>query len=308
MLGDHFIVGRPYESRSGGEVFPHLERKLVNTGCGNRIRHGRPPCESLTDYGTKSPNVNTKRRAKINSLHHEIRWLSPIIIRFVIGIQMNSDGQSPWRWADYEELARQSECFETPHWAIEAILKVEPLTKLVIDPCCGDGRMHAAVHRHDDSSSQGHATVSFDLHDWGYDFMAITQDFLTWEPPLEIDIKAATIFMNPPFSLAVEFIEKCRQLGVRKVIAFNRFAWWESDGRREFWDTCPPTRVYICGARASCWRIDIPPEDRRPKTKAHPNGRGSTTPTAHAWFIWDGWPAAGSLPTMHRIYKEASDG
>ena len=33
-----------------------------------------------------------------------------------------------------------------------------------------------------------------------------------------------TIFMNPPFSKAVEFVEKAIALGARKIVCFQRFA------------------------------------------------------------------------------------
>ena len=99
--------------------------------------------------------------------------------------------------------------------------------------------------------------------------------------------------MNPPFSKATEFVEKSFELGFRKIVCFQRFSWWESQKRREFWEKHPPDRVYICGDRASCWRHDIPESER-----------GSSTPTAHAWFVWEKGSPPGTL--LGHIYKGES--
>ncbi len=52
-----------------------------------------------------------------------------------------------------------------------------------------------------------------------------------------------TVFINPPFQRAVEFVERSLDLGARKVIAFQRMAWWEFKARRDFWQRRPPNPV-----------------------------------------------------------------
>lgn len=175
------------------------------------------------------------------------------------------------------------EHFVTPQWAIDAIMSKEVFTPRVVDPCCGSGIMSEAARK------RGHGVMSFDVHDWGYRHTEIR----SWLDRVNLAFFSdATCFMNPPFSLATEFVVKAVERGFRKIICFQRFAWYESIKRRAFWDKHPPNRVYICGDRASCWRFDIDDERRA----------GSTTPTAHAWFVWDRDTPPGTI--LGRIYKK----
>lgn len=186
----------------------------------------------------------------------------------------------PWRFAHLTELAKQAECHETPSWAVESILDVEILTPQVLDPCCGRGVLA------EEATRQGYSVRSIDLHDWGYgDDRGV--DFLTFNPEMP---PGFTVLMNPPFSKAVEFVERALDLKARKVVCFQRFAWWESVERTDFWDRHRPSRIYVCRSRATCWRIDIPPEERK-----------SSSPTAHAWFVWEkGHPPAAAMGHIDR--------
>lgn len=186
-----------------------------------------------------------------------------------------------------EETARRLEAFETPQWAIDAILRVELLTQVVDDPCCGRGIMAEAAR------ACGYEVWPSDIHDWGYP--CVISDFLHPDVGVSPMWRSVdhTIFMNPPFSLATKFVLKAKELGARKIVCFQRFAWWESQRRREFWDKHPPNRIYICGDRASCWRFDIPKEKQK-----------SGTTTAHAWFVWEEGHPPG--PVISRLYKAAA--
>jgi len=187
-----------------------------------------------------------------------------------------------------KELAIRLEHFETPQWAADKILEHELLSEVVIDPCCGTGVLSKAAIK-----AGSRDVRSFDIHDWGYvwtnvvDFLNLDQE---WHCLFTDRPSGATVFMNPPFSLACDFVEKAFELGARKIVCFQRFAWWESKGRREFWDNHPPARIYICGDRATCWRHDLPEEERT-----------SGTTAAHAWFVWERGHPPGTQ--LHRIYK-----
>lgn len=178
----------------------------------------------------------------------------------------------------FTQTCKDLEHFETPEWAAKAILRKEILTSLVIDPCCGIGILADAA------LSEGYKDVfAWDIYDWGYERQCAVSDFLVDGDGSEIE-EEFTIFMNPPFSLACQFVERSFEIGARKVICFQRFAWWESARRRDFWEKFPPNRVYICADRADCWRHDIPKDLR-----------GSGTPTAHAWFVWESGHPPGTL-------------
>lgn len=186
-----------------------------------------------------------------------------------------------WPYAGKTELARAAEMYETPDWAAESILDSELLTPFVVDPCCGRGVLAEAARR------RGYGVHALDLHNWGYPLGDHGIDFLTWRAPQG----EFSVFMNPPFSKAVEFVRHSLDLGARKIVCFQRFAWWESGDRRQFWASCPPARIHICRTRADCWRIDIPPAERK----------GRSSPTAHAWFVWErGHPPAATLGHIDR--------
>lgn len=185
--------------------------------------------------------------------------------------------------SDFTKLCKELEHFETPLWAAEKILTHELMTGIVLDPCCGIGILSEVA------KLKGYSVASVDIQDWGYVYQTVTGDFLSAEIPFDKDF---SVFMNPPFSKACEFVEKAFELGARKVICFQRMAWWESGGRKDFWDKYPPNRIYICADRASCWRHDIPPEERT-----------SGSPTAHGWFIWERGHPAGTI--LGHIRKEA---
>lgn len=189
---------------------------------------------------------------------------------------------------DLKQLCIDLEHFETPQWAAEAILRHEILTHYVFDPCVGGGALTDAA------KAEGHDVLSLDIHDWGFPG-TVVGDFLEWHQIINGDISSRTIFMNPPFSKACEFVEKSFALGVRKIVCFQRFAWWESVKRRDFWQKNLPNRIYICGSRADCWRHDIPKENRT-----------SSTPTAHAWFVWERGNPSGTL--VGHIRKDGGNG
>ena len=173
-----------------------------------------------------------------------------------------------------QETCVRLEHFETPEWAARAILNKEILTHNVLDPCCGTGVLTEAA-RH-----AGYDVWPIDIQDWG--FPCHIYDFLE----SQLDLSNATIFMNPPFSRAVEFVKKAFELGARKIVCFQRFAWYESAKRRPFWDKYPPNRIYICSDRATCYRNDLTEKQRKDM---------SNVPVAHAWFVWERGNPAGTL-------------
>lgn len=172
------------------------------------------------------------------------------------------------------------EHFITPEWAARAILDVEPLDELVVDPCCGTGVLANVAF------DLARWTHCIDIRDWGYPYQHDTLNFLQLRDPW-FSAHRFTIFMNPPFSLACEFVDKSFEIGASKVICFQRFAWWEAQKRREFWQRRPPNRVWICGDRAVCWRHDLPQDADGNRYDPETGRKLSSAPTAHAWFVWD---------------------
>jgi len=188
-------------------------------------------------------------------------------------------------------LAIHAEYLQTDPWAIDAILRAEILTKRVVDPCCGDGRMALAAER-----AGYHKTYASDLYDWGHapagrmDFLSTNHGVIEFLRGIVVE---STVFMNPPFSLACEFVDRAFELGARKVVCFQRSVWRESIDRREWWERNPPNRIYQCGNRAVCWYGTIPMNLRK---------GGANQP--HSWFVWEkGNPPGTLLGTIWRDSK-----
>lgn len=193
------------------------------------------------------------------------------------------------------DIFKELEAFETDPWAAEAILKVELMTPFVIDPCCGTGILADAA------LVMGHRVLTFDIADWSQEFDCSppdnVMDFLTFEPRNLGFGEDFTVFMNPPFSRAHEFVDRAKELGARKIICFQRWPWRESQGRRDWWAANPPARLWICGERATCWRFDIPKVCVGADLCGKGKGRGvdavkcrecfAGTSTSHGWFVWE---------------------
>lgn len=213
--------------------------------------------------------------------------------------------------SDLYQRSVDHEAFQTPRWATEAVLDVEVCTTDIIDPCIGLAAMaEVAIER-------GYRVHGHDIHDWlgkhsvgdvvngrdGFNRYRLASyrigNFLeTSEPPFDDQF---TVLMNPPFSLAADFVSHSLKLGARKVICFQRQAWRESDARRAWWEENPPSRVWVCGARATCWRFDLLDCHHEGGTAACPNfkrkGKKHDTPgcrhcmagvpTSHAWYVWE---------------------
>jgi predicted RNA methylase len=193
-------------------------------------------------------------------------------------------------FASLEEQAKAAEAWETDPWAARAILKVEQLSGSVVwDTCCGTGILGRALRK----AGYRHI-LETDLYDWGTGLAGV--DFLGPQANDVVDAylfrRTFSVFMNPPFSKAAQFVDRAFELGAREVISFQRFAWYESDDRREWFDTRPPARVQLCGNRAKVWLFTIPPAERT----------GSGMPTAHAWFVFT--PNYTGDPILKRIWKD----
>lgn len=194
----------------------------------------------------------------------------------------------------FTQLCIDLEHFETPVWPVIAVLKKEILTDVVVDPCTGTGIIARVAH------DLGHEVFTMDVQKWEGIQPTFIGDYLTDER-IESYPKDATVLMNPPFSLAEKFVERSLALGARKILCFQRYAWYESSGRKEFWDKHPPNRIWVCADRASCWRHDIPVNEKGRRYDPETGKELAGTSTAHAWFVWEPELMPGTL--TGRLYK-----
>ncbi len=188
---------------------------------------------------------------------------------------------------EFEDLCRKLEHFETPEWAVEEILDRDLFNLSVVDPCCGGGVLSRKLNE------KGYNVLSFDIHDWGYD-ETIVED---WLSTTEDQFAGAqfSVLMNPPFSKAEEFVRHAFDIGARKVVMFQRFSFWESSEREDFWNNYRPNRIYVCGNRADCWRYDLRTDEQGNRYDPVTGKKLSSTPTTHACFSFEKGHPCGTL-------------
>src|SRR5687767_15169598 len=87
----------------------------------------------------------------------------------------SGDKPPPLSGAALRALCEELEHYETPWWAIRAILRQERLEGLVLDPCCGTGILSIAAEE------AGYSIVASDIHDWGYAGLESLIDFMDYE-------------------------------------------------------------------------------------------------------------------------------
>jgi len=192
-------------------------------------------------------------------------------------------------WESLEAQARALECWETDPWAPKRLLEeVRFLPGVVLDPCTGTGVLSYAAR------AAGYAVLSQDIADWGYPGLARLADWLGDDALPDLGGLPFSVFMNPPFSRAVKFVDRALALGAQEVWCFQRFAWLESGERREFWDRINCETIWLCADRATCWLFTISMEERAAK---------GNVPIAHAWFHFLPGRRQGA-PSIRRLYKE----
>lgn len=201
-----------------------------------------------------------------------------------------------------QDICEQYDAFQTPRWAVEAMLTREyphclasakpSRTVRVLDPCYGLGMITRTVL---DLCPKAFV-FSGDIINWRNQRHFNQGDFLrpesaNWIGQWKREGRQWDCLMNPPFSLSVEFIERALELGAHKVCVFEKMSLFESASRKKFWDRVPLTRILYLAQRATCKRFDI--IDKK-----------MSTTEKYAWFIFE--PNTKHIPqdpTIRRIYR-----
>jgi hypothetical protein len=157
---------------------------------------------------------------------------------------------------------RQSDDFyPTPPYAVKELLKRESFQGVTWECACGDGAISKVL------IEDGLQVESTDLVFRGYGDGGV--DFL------RSDKKVNNIVTNPPFKLALEFVEKAKIVSDSKIALFLKTVFLESSDRKKmFEDTIYPLRsVYQFSKRVTLYKDGI---------KMKNSGM-----IAYAWFVWD---------------------
>jgi predicted RNA methylase len=219
--------------------------------------------------------------------------------------------------------------FETPAWCVRAIAaEVMPRSGRVLDPCAGSGAIIRALQEADDCPTRYNAIEIDRRHEasllslfartggpsiaWG-DALGPEASELVWSLPFSL------VIMNPPFSLALEFVQRAIAAqrphnGTTAVLL--RLGMLETESRASFWRenaadlyalSRRPSFCLAVGCKAKCgWRANLPVDAERPKVCSACGGKVSvstTDATAYAWFVWG--PGRGGRWSVLKIPEAA---
>jgi hypothetical protein len=173
---------------------------------------------------------------------------------------------------------RGDDCYETPLVAVEALMRVERLPRVIWEPACGPGAI-VRVLRH-----AGHIVHASDLVDYGCPDRQARIDFL-FERQAPASVEA--IVTNPPYKIVEAFVAHALELCPRVMMLL----------RLNFLEARRPTGVLDRPgfARVHIFRRRLPMMHRKDwKGRRIDKGRCS-----FAWFVWD--RNHKGLAELHRI-------
>ena len=153
--------------------------------------------------------------------------------------------------------------YSTNPVAIDYLLEHEDFDENIWECACGSGKLSERL------KDFGFNVRSTDLiyRDYGE---KESVDFLAQSEVFEGDI-----ITNPPYNLALEFVEKALELSNRKVAMFLRIQFLESKKRYvELFTKNPPKKVLVFVKRMKCYSND------------DFSLKGSSA-ICFAWFVWD---------------------
>jgi hypothetical protein len=172
---------------------------------------------------------------------------------------------------DREEV-ELAEFFPTPRWAIKSLLESDQLILpggIWIEPCAGTGRIISTVNSYRDDVDwiviellERFESYLRPLIRPGRDAMGKFGDFVhrPWSRPY-----ADVLIMNPPFSLAMDFVKT----------AFRRAAWV----------VCLQRQNWFSKPREAWLRKHCPDAYALPK-RASFRPDGKTDSCEYSWFVW----------------------
>lgn len=174
--------------------------------------------------------------------------------------------------------------FPTPPWAARALIEKVlhprglPLGDSVVEPAANRGFMLRTL-----KECYPHA-VGFDVHDYGVKLPVA--DFL-W-PGTKCLGPVSRIITNPPFRLAVEFIQKAQEWSGIGCCMLLRTQFVEGGDRyTELFKDNPPTLIAFFAERVIMHKGVL----RDPKVQywdpIAEKMKKPSTATSYAWFVWD---------------------
>ena len=144
--------------------------------------------------------------------------------------------------------------YETPDYVTEDLLEHVSLSQSVLEPSCGTGKVARVMKRH------GLRVTAVDLEETGHDFLKRKR---IWK---------GDMVTNPPYHIVGDFVENALKVTDGKVCLLLRHGFLWSDGRKELFETNPPSLVLIMPNRIRFIQRDGTPI----------SGQGHD----HLWVVW----------------------
>lgn len=138
----------------------------------------------------------------------------------------------------------------------------------MLEPSAGNGHIVEVVKANGDNS-----VLALELREEELETLKVIADDVEIEDFLKFNPNGKRfdyIIGNPPYSIALEFMEKCFEISDENtvVIMLLRTAFLESKKRYDFWQKHPVNGLYVLSQRPSF------------------TGKG-TDATSYSWFVWD---------------------
>ncbi len=155
----------------------------------------------------------------------------------------------------------EADFYPTPYDAVEALLMNETFTGSIWENSCGDGSICRVLADH------GYTDIlATDLIDRGYG--ETPHDFITSA------YTSDNIIMNPPFSMAQQFVELSLARTTKKVAMLGKLVFLEGQKRKPFFESTPLETVYVFSKRVNFYRNGE-------------RGNYGTSTMCFAWFVWN---------------------
>ncbi|MEC7763367.1 MAG: hypothetical protein VX874_15805 [Pseudomonadota bacterium] len=184
--------------------------------------------------------------------------------------------------------------FPTPPWATRALLRelssrgLTLMNRVVREPAANRGFMLRPI------AEVTKRIIASDIHDYGIGLPV--QDYLAGPEP-DVD----WTITNPPFNLAVDFIERALEQSRVGVAIFQRTAFLEGQERFEtLFDRAPPAHVFQFVERVPLHRGILRDPDETYFDERSGTHRKPSTMASYAWFVWRK-PRIFDAPSLHWI-------
>ena len=161
--------------------------------------------------------------------------------------------------------------YQTPEWAVDALLEVETFPGFILEPAAGQGNIYRALKR------------------YGYK-KVYAADIRTDDELPEFVHKGVSFFgqhdhhrfvdhviTNPPYRIAQAFANRGLQVATAKVALLLRVNFVEGEKRYDWFQETPLKGFYPFSSRLTMW----------PRCAEEPENSGTI---AYAWYVWEhGW-------------------